>query len=150
MSAFFHVHDFKRVPKLNMCSTYHLLLDHRLSGFILNMQEHCKQNQKKETITYLLAISCHIWDNNLGWNTDTDFPHRSCKISPLLSNMAGKSAAIREKPGCQVPVPRFFLISTEGNNFYGGGQFLRRRLISTQEVYFYGARQFLCNRLTFV
>ena len=42
MSAFFHVHDFKRVPKLNMCSTYNLLLDHRLSGFILNMQEHCK------------------------------------------------------------------------------------------------------------
>ena len=56
--------------------------------------------KKKEMITYLLAISCHIWGNNSVWNTDPDFPHRSCKISPLLSNMAGKSAAIREKPWC--------------------------------------------------
>ena len=63
------------------------------------MQEHFKHSQKQKTITNLLAISCRIWGNNSAWNTGPDFRHRSCKSSPL-SNMAGKVAAIREKPGC--------------------------------------------------
>ena len=31
-------------------------------------------------------------------------------------------------------------------HFYGGGQFVRRKLISTEEAYFYGAGQFLRRR----
>ena len=113
------------------------LLDHRSSGFIWNMQEHFKQSQKKDTITNLPAISCHIWGNNSAWNTSPDFRHRSCKS--LL--YGGKGSSYQREAWVLGTSSLIYL------HFYGGGWFLQRRMISTKEADFYGGHWFQRIRL---
>ena len=113
------------------------LLDHRSSSFIWNMQEHFKQSQKKDTITNLPAISCHIWGNNSAWNTGPDFRHRSCKRSRLL-NMAGKvKGSSYQREAWVLGTSSLIYL-----HFYGGSWFLQRRMISTKEADFYGGHWF--------
>ena len=49
-------------------------------------------------------------------NTDPDFPHRSCKISPLLSNMLSQ-----REDWVLGTSTLIFHNSTEETYFYGGG-----------------------------
>ena len=77
------------------------------------------------------------------WNTDPDFPHRSCKISPYCYQIWRESQQLSERSlGAKYQFLDF-------PHFYGGGQFLRRRAISTEEADFYGAGQFLRRKADF-
>ena len=111
--------------------------------FYIKHENTFQTQQKKETITDLRALSCHIWGKNLPMHTGSDFRPISCKNSPLL--LQERSLGPRYQyfdfyGGSSFP-------RSEEADFYGGRRFLQRRLNSTEEADFYGGGSFLQRRL---
>ena len=82
--------------------------------FYIKYENTFQTQQKKETITNLRALSCHIWGKNWPWHTGPDFHCMSCKNLPL-----SKMVDCYKREAWALGTST--LISMEEAHFHGGG-----------------------------